>query len=255
MILGGLIAGIIDSIAGGGGMITLPILSIQTSPGAQAIGTNKIVGLTGAFIAMLVYFQFVYKTKVDKKITVPSDAFLFCVWIGIGAYIGSLLSPLLPKQFFKILLTCMCPVILWISYKRNLWVENEKPHKFQTAKNKTKKHFLVFILAITIGAYDGFFGPGGGTFMFLALFLALKFPLIIALAISKLSNTVSAGVSLASYFASGYVHVKEGLLMALGMAFGAYLGSSFTVKKASTIVRPALAVVSIILIIRLWVAV
>lgn len=110
---------------------------------------------------------------------------------------------------------------------------------------------MFMLAAFGSGFYDGFFGPGGGTFMFLSLYLGTGFPILTSIAISKLANTLSAGTALITYAKNGFVHWKIGLIMAIGMAVGSYIGASMTSKNAIKIVRPALTIVVTLLIIKL----
>lgn len=232
----GFLTGLIDSVVGGGGLISLPTLSIAIAPGPHAIGTNKIVGVVGAAIALFVYTR---KGHLRWK-----EGLAFCAVCAIGSFLGSSLAPYVSKEFFRYLLIFMCPVILWIVFNREKF--------FKERENFTKPHpYLFFFSAIFSGFYDGFFGPGGGTFMFLSLFLGTGYPLLTSIAISKLANTFSAGTALITYGFNGYVHWQEGLTMALGMAFGSYVGASYATKAAMKIVRPMLIFIVVLLMIKL----
>jgi uncharacterized membrane protein YfcA len=233
LIFAGLVAGTIDSIAGGGGLITLPTLSAVLEPGAHAIGTNKIVGMMGALIAFLVYLK---RQPLNLK-----KGFSFIVAIGIGSLIGSLCSPLLPKIYFRYLLIAACPMILWVLWNKQLFIQGVKDHAARALP-------LLFGVGVLVGFYDGFFGPGGGTFMLLGLLWAVRLPLFEALLLSKLANTVSAGISLVSYGVQGYVHVVPGVIMAIGMTAGGFMGAKLASNRAEKIVRPVLALVVVLLL-------
>lgn len=235
----GLVTGLIDSIAGGGGLISLPSLGLALGLGPHAIGTNKIVGTVAALVAWIVYarrghFQF-------------GKSLLFSCAIGVGAWLGSRCSPLVPQSWFKIFLMVSCPVLLWVVWRKDLWIENatESRHAAWVASS------LVVLSGLGVGFYDGIWGPGGGTFMFLALLFFVKMPLLPALAASKFANTVSAGTSLASYAQQGFVHPTEGLIMAASVTIGAYVGATLASQQASRLVRPVLAVVAVLLAIKL----
>ena len=232
----GFLTGLIDSVVGGGGLISLPTLSIAIAPGAHAIGTNKIVGVVGACIALIVYAR---KGHLRWK-----EGLAFCIVCACGSFVGSSLAPHVSKEFFRYLMIFMCPVILWIVFNREKF--------FKERENFTKPHpVLFFMSAIFSGFYDGFFGPGGGTFMFLSLFLGTGYPMLTAIAISKLANTFSAGTALVTYSINGFVHWYEGLIMAVGMAFGSYIGASYATKAAAKIVRPMLIFIVLLLMIKL----
>lgn len=240
----GLIAGAIDAIAGGGGLITLPTLSLMVGPGAHAIGTNKIVGSIGAAMALLVYAR---THKVDWALCL-----VFSLWIALGSTVGGLSTPHLPQELFKWLLAATCPLILWIVWRKDLWVAREAGHVRPRPRGPRALLDTPIVAAgLVVGFYDGAWGPGGGTFMFLALLFVAEMPLFQALAASKFANTCSASAALVTYGAQGYVHPREGLIVAGGMAAGAFLGARFATQRASRIVRPVLAIVVTLLVAKL----
>ncbi len=228
----GLIAGFIDSIAGGGGLITLPFLTLELIDPAHAVGTNKIVGTIGALTAFLIYQR---KNKVNIR-----EGFLFCVTVGAGSWVGSKITPHIPAEYFTWTLLLLSPFILWVIFSKDLFIK-------QRTKG-VRLSTLAYVAALACGIYDGAFGPGGGTFMLLALLLVAKLPLLQSLTLSKLANTFSAGTSLLSFGLGGYVHWKLGLLMGTGMMFGAFVGSRAATRHSTQIVRPILVVVVFILI-------
>jgi uncharacterized membrane protein YfcA len=208
----GFLTGLIDSVVGGGGLISLPTLSMAIAPGAQAIGTNKIVGVVGAAMALIVYARKGHLKEWRAGI-------VFCLVCAVGSFLGSSLAPYVSREFFRYLMIFMCPVILAIVWNKEKF--------FKERENFHKPHMAIFLMwALISGIYDGFFGPGGGTFMFLSLFLGTGYPLLASIAISKLANTFSAGTALVTYSLNGYVHWKEGLIMAFGMGIGSYIGAS-----------------------------
>jgi uncharacterized membrane protein YfcA len=232
----GFLTGLIDSVVGGGGLISLPTLSIAIAPGAHAIGTNKIVGVVAAAIALIVYTR---KGHLRLK-----EGLAFCVVCACGSFLGSSAAPYVSKEFFRYMMILLCPVVLWIVYNRERF--------FKEHENFVKPHpALFFLSAILSGFYDGFFGPGGGTVMFLSLFFGAGYPMLTAIAISKLANTFSATTALATYASNGFVHWKEGFIMAFAAAIGAYIGASYASKAAAKIIRPMLIVIVILLMIKL----
>ncbi|MFZ4714453.1 MAG: sulfite exporter TauE/SafE family protein [Bacteriovoracaceae bacterium] len=232
----GLVAGVIDAIAGGGGLITLPVWSLYLGPGAHAIGTNKIVGTLASLTALLVYLK---QGKLPWKRGVS-----FLCSIAVGSFIGSETSPLIPTKFFIYLMLFICPVILFL-----VW---EKEKLFNRKKVQTEHSMKNFIIGgLLCGFYDGFFGPGGGTFMLLTLLFLTDLSLMESLALSKLANTISAGTALVTYSVNGYVHAREGLIMGAGITLGAFIGATLASKKAQNIVRPALMFITVLLFFKL----
>lgn len=239
LLVTGLVAGFIDAIAGGGGLLTLPVLTLVLGPGPHAIGTNKIVGTVGACVALLMYAR---RTSVPWKRSIQ-----FSSWILLGSFAGSFASPFLPREAFRWLLIGICPVILILLWRKEVWIERG------TASSPLTQHAAVRVAAsgFLCGFYDGAFGPGGGTFMFLALLFVAKFPLFAALAASKLANTVSAGTALVGYSVQGYVHPREGITTAIGMGTGALLGAGVALRGAERVVRPFLALICLLLLVKI----
>lgn len=244
----GLLAGFIDSIAGGGGLITLPVLTLLVGAGAQAIGTNKIVGTVGALLALLVYMR---KGHLPK-----GKSFLFAFFVVVGSCLGSRITPWIPIAWFKILLLLTCPLVLYVVWNRQLWISTVHTYdpKVDGAFKFSPMEVGLRIPAagLLCGLYDGMWGPGGGTFMFLGLLFIVKLPLIQAIAASKLANTGSAGIALWTFSQGGYVHWRIGFVMAAGMALGAVLGANFALKNAERIVRPVLVLVVALLLVKVF---
>jgi uncharacterized membrane protein YfcA len=241
ILLGGL-AGFVDSIAGGGGLITLPSISLVLGPGPLAIGTNKICGFAAALIALLVY---IYKGHFDWQKSIS-----FTIAVGVGAVLGSKLTPLLPAEVFPWFLVITCPGILYIIWRKDWWVEHDQQsHEVRSPAPWWQPTILLSGLAC--GLYDGMWGPGGGTFMFLSLLFIARMPLLNALATAKLANAASALTALTSYAIQGYVHPREGVLVAIGAIVGGFVGARLATVQASRIVRPVLVGVVALLVVKL----
>jgi uncharacterized membrane protein YfcA len=232
LIFAGFVAGTIDSIAGGGGLITLPSLSTLLEPGPHAIGTNKIVGTAGALMAFLVYLR---KQPLHIK-----KGLSFIVAVGVGSVLGSVCSPMVPRIYFRYFLIAACPLILFV-----LW---NKQGFMKEARDQARVTWGALVTTgVAVGFYDGFFGPGGGTFMLIGLMAGARMSLFEALLLSKLANTLSAAVSLTSYGIQGFVHTRYGLIMAIGMTAGSFMGARLASKKAEQVVRPVLVFVVLLL--------
>lgn len=234
----GLLAGYIDSIAGGGGLITLPVLLWFLHSGPDAVGTNKIVGTTAALVALLIYRR---NGHFQLK-----QSLYFSLAVGIGAVGGSLVTPYLPPYLFKWFLLVISPLILWILSRREVWVREP------VIGPASRFSVRVLLVGFAAGIYDGMWGPGGGTFMFLGLFLVARLPLLQAIASSKLANVCSASFSLGSFALRGYVHWQVGFIMASSVAVGAYYGAHHANKHSARIVRPVLTIVTLLLVLKIF---
>jgi uncharacterized membrane protein YfcA len=152
---------------------------------------------------------------------------------------------MVPKIYFRYLLIGICPLVLWFLMNKNAFLQEAKEHGSHQSR---KALGLLLGTGFFVGMYDGFFGPGGGTFMLLGLLWAARLQLFEALLLSKLANAISAGVALVSYGVQGYVHPREGMIMAGGMIVGGFLGARFASQRAEKVVRPVLAGVVILLL-------
>lgn len=234
------IAGLIDSVAGGGGLITVPIFSLILGPGVSAIATNKIIAVGVTAAALWVYAK---SGSLKVKENLP---FLIAVLVGTvsGACLASLASKEGMDIFVKYALTAVSPVIIFVTFKKDMFVPTVRPNPAAL--------WLLLLTGFLCGLYDGCFGPGGGTWMFLSLNWLAGRSLMESLAIAKLSNFLSASGSLVSYSAMGLVRWEIGLVYLLPVVLGGYFGARLVTKNAQKVVRPALVIVVVLLLIRLW---
>ncbi len=236
----GFLTGFIDSIAGGGGLISLPLLSLMLGAGVEAVGTNKIAASLSAFTALIIYYRNGF-VQIRKSL-------LFSFAVGASAFFGAQMALHISPLFYKWFLLFVAPVILWIVFQKDLWIRQASIHK-DLDRHPT---LAVIALGFACGFYDGIAGPGAGTIMFLSLFFVAKMPLLTAMATAKLANLSSALISLGTYAAENQVHWKTGSTLAIGVFLGAATGSSLASKHANPqIVRWTLTFVSVLLIARL----
>lgn len=238
LILTGLIAGAIDGIAGGGGLVTIPILALLIGPGATAIGTNKVAATCATLVALAVYAR---KGHVRFRSAIP-----FAVTVAVGSLLGSLTATSLSPEFYKWALVFILPTLLIVIWRRDLWLHVENRPR--------KPGWLIGLAAMSIGFYDGVAGPGGGTLMFLLLFLLAGQPLMVAIATSKLVNFFSGVTSLVSFTISGHVLWSAGIALALGISAGAFLGAHAALRDGPKYARIALSILVVVLTWRLALA-
>lgn len=249
------LAGFIDAIAGGGGLILLPALSLIVGAGPAAIGSNKPAAAAMAGMALVIYSR---RGHLDWRL-----GGMFALMLAVGALAGSRLALLIPLAAFPWLLALACPLLLYVVWQKELWVPktaglpsdgtHSGPTRTEVPQPLAPRPFspAVLISGLVCGVYDGAFGPGAGTFMFLSLLFFAHLPLLASLAASKLANTASALVALASYAQSGHVNWRLGAIAAAGAVLGAYFGARQATEKAARIVRPALVVVVMLLVLRI----
>ena len=229
-------AGFVDSIAGGGGIISLPVLLSVGLPPHFALGTNKFQSSFGSLTASINY----YRGGLVKL----KDLGWGILFTAIGAATGTLMI----QQLSQALLQYLIPVLLLVVFLIFLFSKN-LGYKDQQEKIQPKIFYLIF--GILIGFYDGFFGPGTGNFWMLAFVFLLGFNLKKATAHTKWVNFTSNIVALTFFAIGGKVLVLPGLVMAGGQLTGAFLGSKLVLKSGVKFIRAFFLLVTAATIIRL----
>ncbi len=218
----GVFAGFIDSIAGGGGIITVPVLLSAGIPPHLALATNKLQSSFGSFTASLNY---IHKGLADIK-----EVWLGVLFTFLGASLGANAILLMEADFLNKLIPTMLVIIFFYTLFSPKLGEVDRHHKLKPALFYT-------IFGLLLGFYDGFFGPGTGSFWTIALVGLLGLNLKSATAKTKIMNFTSNLASLLMFILSGKILWIVGILMGSGQVLGAYLGSSLVVKKEVKFVR------------------
>lgn len=230
------LAGFIDAIAGGGGLISLPAYMLAGLPPHIAIGTNKLSSAVGTTVATA---QYISKGFMVWRLAVPAIVFSL-----IGANIGSNLTLLVPENAFLIIMLIALPVIaIYVFTHKSL----SNPFEPEIT---TRVWVVVLSSAFFIGMYDGFYGPGTGTFLMLLLTGAAHLTTRQAAGITKAINLSSNVMSLTVFLINGTVLLPLGLTAALFSIAGNYLGARSFIKKGDAIARPAIITVISIFIIK-----
>lgn len=226
----GLGAGLIDSMAGGGGLITIPALLGMGMPPQTALGTNKLQGAFGSGSAML---HFARAGAVNLR-----ECAAGVLWTALGAAAGALavqrLDATLLRAAIPFLLIAIAAVMLLVP---RLGRDDARQ------RMSTKTFFLA--AGLSIGFYDGFFGPGTGTFWAMAFVLLLGFNLARATAYTKVMNFTSNLVALVFFQVNGFVSLPEGIVMGLGQVAGARIGARLVITRGSRFIRPVFIAVVI----------
>lgn len=219
---GGWLAGFVDSIAGGGGIISVPVLLAVGIPPHTALGTNKLQSSFGSFTATLNYAR--------KGLVSPREMVSGISFTALGAVLGTLTIQLLPADFLRHII----PVLLLAVFVYTLLTPQlgalDGPRRMPA-----RLFYLVFGLAL--GFYDGFFGPGTGSFWTVAFVLLLGLNLKHGTAHTKVTNFTSNVVSLGVFVLSGKVYYAAGLVMATGQIVGAFMGSRMVIMHEVKFVR------------------
>ncbi|MBD0379429.1 TSUP family transporter [Paenibacillus sedimenti] len=234
VIVGGFLAAYVDSVVGGGGLIAVPVLLATGMPPAVALGTNKLASTMSSLTSTI---SFMRSGHVDVK----AVRGLFVLSL-LGAVSGTMVLRQIPSDFLKPLVVVMLVVITIYTIMRKSWGERSTFNQFST-----KTAWLMGIAAFGLGFYDGFFGPGTGSFLIFT-FLMLGFDFVKAAGNAKVLNFGSNVASLATFMALGSIHYGIGIPMGLAMIGGSWLGSRMAIRKGAAYVRPLFLSVCVLLI-------
>jgi uncharacterized membrane protein YfcA len=219
----GVAAGFVDSIAGGGGLITLPVLLSFGLPPQAALGTNKLQATFGSGSAAWHYAQ-------AGTVRLRDCARGFALSL-LGAALGTLtvlrVDPSFLKRAIPILLIA---VAIYVLFKPKLGASDLHP--------RLNRGWFDLVFGLVIGFYDGFFGPGTGTFWTMAFVLGLGFNLTKATGYTKVLNFASNAGSLLFFVLWGDVVFVAGLAMGFGELLGARLGSRMVIARGTSFIRP-----------------
>ena len=227
-------ASLIDSIAGGGGLLTTPSMLLVGIQPLNVLATNKFQSCFGTFTSTYNYFKNGLLVDEKKK--------LYFVLSFLGSGLGTLLvSRISNETLEKIIPILLIGAALF-------FITNKGPK----SANASSKLLIVFnLIVFGIGFYDGFFGPGTGSFFVLSFVIIKGVNIMQATAVTKLLNFASNFAAFIVFAIQGYVIWSLGLTMAVAQIAGAYTGSKFAIKNGEKLVRPVLVVVSILLSIRI----
>lgn len=221
------VAGFIDAIAGGGGLITLPALLLAGLPPAQAIATNKLQGTFGVAAASYRYWRAGQIGIAALRTAILATA--------AGAAAGALAVTQIDAAFLK-------PVMPWALVAAAIYFALAPYLRDHSPRAGLSPLAFALTAAGPVGLYDGFFGPGAGSLYTLAFVVLAGAGLLAATAQAKVLNFTSNIVSLGVFAAAGQVDFAVGLPMAAGQAAGAWLGSHVALRHGTTIIRPLLVI-------------
>ncbi len=224
------VAGFVDSIAGGGGLIAMPALLFAGLSPVQALATNKLQGTGGTLSAS---YYFISRGAVDlKAMKVP----IIMTFLGSG--LGTILVQMIDASILKQLIPFfLIGIVLYFLFSPSVGD--------QEGSQKISLTVFAFTAAMTIGFYDGFFGPGTGSFFAAAFVSLLGFSITKATAHTKILNCTSNIASLLFFIIGGNVVWLAGLVMMAGQVIGARLGSKVVLSNGRKLIRPMIVVVSL----------
>ena len=232
------LAGFVDAIGGGGGLISLPAYLLAGLPPHTAIATNKMSSTCGTTVATV---RMIKKGLVNFKLAIPS-----VVVAVLGSSIGAKLSLMVEDEIMMYVVVLILPVCAFLVMNKKMF--NDEGTKKVSMDKRTV--LTALIAAFVIGMYDGFYGPGTGTFLIIAFTVFAKLNLTAANAQTKVINLTTNITALTIFFMNGEVLIPLGLVGAICNMIGGYLGVGMMLKNGSKIVRPSILFVLALLLIK-----
>ena len=233
------LAGFVDSIAGGGGLISLPAYLLAGLPTHMAIGTNKLSSACGTSLTTI---RFIRNGLVRWKLALPGVAAAM-----LGSALGSRLSLMADERLIRGLLLAVLPVAAFLVLNRRLFPDREQDEEISPGRTIT----VCVIAALLIGIYDGFYGPRTGTFLIVAFTVFAKLSVGTANAQAKVINLTTNLTALAVFLRGGTVLAPLGLAAAACNMLGNYIGSGLAMSKGARITRPIILGVLTLLLVKI----
>lgn len=230
------VAGFVDSIAGGGGLITLPVLLLAGATPLQAFSTNKLQGAFGAATAALTYAA---KGQVNLRAQLGAASLAFLSGIA-GAFLVSVLPT---ENLRRVLPFVLIAIAAFFAFRKGL-------DDSDRAERITPAAFTAFVVPV-IGFYDGLIGPGAGAFYMIGFVMLAGYGVLRATAHTKLLNFASNIGGVAAFAAIGAPWWVTGIAMGFAQVAGASLGARLAMKKGARLIKPLLVVTSTALAVRL----
>ena len=233
------IAGFIDAVAGGGGLIQLPALLIQypQTTIATLLGTNKIAAFSGTFFSTIHYGK---RITFDYKLL-----FIISAFAAIASYSGARVVHYIDVSVLKpVILVILILIFVYTLFKKNLGTSQTKTLTFN------QQAFWGSFMATVLGFYDGFFGPGTGSFFMLGFVVLLGFEFVQASAYSKFINSVTNIAAIFVFVSQGHFFPLIAVIMAVSNIAGNITGTKTALKRGNTFVRVFFMIVVSLLIMR-----
>ena len=233
------LTGIVDSIGGGGGLISLPAYLLAGVPVHQAIATNKLSSACGTTVTTV---RFIRQGLVNWKIALPTILFAM-----LGSSLGANLSMRMDERVMEKVLFVVLPVVALVVLNPKIFRDNEDT----VATPNAKLWITAIASAFFVGIYDGFYGPGTGTFLIIAFTVFARMNMRAANAQAKVINLTTNLTSLTIFLLNGQAMILLGLVGAACNMAGNYIGSGLAMKKGSKVTRPVIILVLILLFLKI----
>lgn len=229
----GFLAAAVDAIAGGGGLISLPALLIVGVPPHLALGTNKFAASMASLNSSITFAR-------SGKVHFPLVRWQIPFTL-IGSLLGAWSVLRVSSAFLsKAVLVLILLVGIYTMLHKNLGMKN----KFQGLNSRNIVLGCMFALAL--GFYDGFFGPGTGSFLIFSFITLFGFDFVVASANSKVLNFTSNFAALLIFAWNGKILLSYGIPMAIFMILGSYVGTRLAIQRGAELVKPIFITMSLL---------
>lgn len=231
------IAGFVDAIAGGGGLISLSAYYAVGLPPHLALGTNKFSSSCGTVVATA---RFMRTGNIQWQ-----SAIFAVVGAVAGSALGARLALMLDEKYLQYVMIVLVPLVaVFVLFKKDFGVSAKE-------LSDTRVRVYSVLAGFVIGGYDGFFGPGTGTFLTIIFTAVIGFDMVTACGNTKVVNLASNLAALATFVLNGNVNYRIGIPCALCGIAGCYLGAGLAIQKGTKVVRPVMLVVVVLLLLKI----
>ena len=238
--LAGFVAAIFDSIAGGGGIITVPALLAAGIPPHYTLGTNKFAASWGAMTSSLTFLR-------SRVVYLPLIKYIIPFTL-LGASLGVKTALHIDPKYLQ---TIVIVMLIFVTFYTVLKKGRPEPAAANCFQMDNKKVLIGCSLGFVLGFYDGFFGPGTGSFLLFSFVHLFKFNYTTSAANARILNFCSNLTSLLLFAVNGKIFYTIGLPMAICMALGGRIGSKIALKHGSKIIKPIFITMSVLMISKL----
>lgn len=232
------LAGLVDAIGGGGGLISLPAYLLAGVPIHQTIATNKLSSTCGTTLATV---RFIKEGLVNWRLAAPTIVFAMA-----GSSLGANLSMMVSEGVMEAVLFVVLPVVAFVVLNPKIFHDNAKSELVLDRK----LYITAVVSAFVVGMYDGFYGPGTGTFLIIAFTVFAKLDIRTSNAQAKVINLTTNITSLVIFLMNGQAIIPLGLAAAVCNMAGNYVGAGLAMTKGGKITKPVIVLVLILLFLK-----
>lgn len=233
-------ASFVDAIAGGGGLISLPAYLLTGMPAHMAIGSNKLSAAVGTAISTV---RFIKNGSLHLRIALETAAFAF-----VGSTLGAQLALHISDYYLRVVMMILLPcVAVFVLFNRRQMSDESRFEQYSRAR-------IVCGMAgigLLVGMYDGFFGPGTGTFLILAFTMVLGFDLKRACGNTKIVNLTTNLAALLMFILAGQIYYEVAIPATIFSILGNWLGSGVAIKNGARLIRPLMVAVLCLLLLKI----